>query len=227
LPDDAYLRRRRFTRAGPSVAGRDEVVPWAAVRSGSHWTTTALQSTLGNTEGDLQSVSCPTTTTCEAVGTANPIAGEYDTSGLTEQLKNGTWTTGDVAPNAVNTSIPGVDCFSTVALCAAVGTADNSPLIVWLLGDGNYTGPSITDPTYSDLYGVTCVGAHSCFAIASGVVVGITANNAKTVAKVTAPGAASAGLGAISCPKPTVCTVVGGEESASGSFATAGTITSP
>jgi hypothetical protein len=205
-----------------SVVDEGNVTAWVATGWASHWKSQLLDTTLGNNEGSLQGVSCVTVTSCVAVGWANP-AGEYAASGLTELLSDGAWTASSDAPNAVGTSIPGVDCPVTTSSCAAVGTSNGGPMIVWLQSGGNYEVVPIAGATYPDLFAVSCASASSCEAISSGKIVHVGPSRAATAAQVVAPGASSAGLGGISCPTATSCTVVGSEQTTTGIFATAAT----
>ncbi len=155
--------------------------------------------------GNLNDISCPTTTNCVAVGGDNNLAG------LAAVSSDGgsTWTESDVA-----TGVPqlnAVDC-PIATECVAVGVAQSSTS-----SDGGVTWQAHHIPTpNTTLLGVSCATTSTC------VAVGVSPGNAGPYfgqLLLSTDGGVSwsvpslptnvGALGSVDCPSPTFCVAVG------------------
>jgi hypothetical protein len=199
---------------------------------GATWTVESVPNPVDSVGSFLYGVSCPTTTSCVAVGqyftsdgdpTSGPAAGQV----LTETWDGTTWTQHPV-PNLDAYVISGfnsVSCTSAVA-CVAVG-ADTTPanpdaLRPTLAGtwDGTtwtvQTVPAPADFTDGQLLSVSCSTATACMAVGSSFADAgfeTLTESWDGAAWTTVPSPTpndDAGLIGISCTAPSACVAVGG-----------------
>lgn len=137
--------------------------------NGSRWSMMAIPNPSGSTSTDLYAVSCPTTSSCFAVGSY--AFGE--TAGLVDHWNGKAWRIMPTArrSNTTGVTLYGVSCSSTtncfaVGYFSVAGGAFRTHVQHW---DGTRWGiPS--SPNYpgsydTTLFGVSCPGAKSCFAV--------------------------------------------------------------
>ncbi len=194
-----------------------------ATTAGSPWRVGAGPDA-GSGAGQLNGVSCSSSTTCVAVGSV--ASGGGSTQALIESLAGGSWT---VAPNPVvagGSVLYGVSCLSAVD-CVAVGTRGTGEGVGELIETLNGSTWSIapTPPlgsTGSTLEGVSCTqaaGVVRCDAVGYLGVPGraqpLVMSSAGGLWQVTATPAvdsAYAILDAVSCSSAVTCTAVGYDE---------------
>jgi len=188
--------------------------------NGSTWTLQTTPNPAGTTTDDLNWVSCPIATDCEAVGSASPGG-----NGTLVEGWNGTsWTIQTVSLPAGGSDgyLAGVDCVSATA-CTAVGDYFNGSHQV-PLGEG-LTGTTWSALTMgvppgvraSGLAGVSCLSATNCIAVGfadyktSGLqpvgehgTAGVWRVNVASV-----PSSVPSGMASVACPKITFCEGVG------------------
>jgi hypothetical protein len=190
------------------------------------WSVSPSPSPLGPITGTERAVSCPTATTCFAVGI-------YDSATVHKSLIerwNGTSWSVVASPNpagATSTLLTDIDCVSATS-CFAVGYTAG-PHADWTYVERwNGTAWSIvsspTPPgTTAALQSVSCVSSTNCFAVGS-VDNGTTEKslverwNGTTWTNVATPlpaGATSSGLFSVSCASPTSCMATGTYEAGS------------
>ncbi|MGA2968506.1 MAG: fibronectin type III domain-containing protein [Acidimicrobiales bacterium] len=183
--------------------------------------------------GQLFGLSCPSATTCVAVG-YDGVNAIYSTG----TLSSGTWTwtqSTAVAPvSPGGGEFFGVSCPSAT-FCVAVGTDMNGGAIFATGAESGSTwtwSPSVLIPP--DSYGrgflnsVDCVSTTSCIAVGgnynSGGISAIGTESGGTwswVSSAVAPDNSDNGyLTGVSCPTPTACIAVGTNEIVEGTFAT-------
>lgn len=103
--------------------------PAGAMELGHGWEEGYLP---GNENGAAYGVSCPTATTCFAVGTRNPVGGGNDTTYIAE-LHDGRWKAMSAPKEGSrSTVLTGVSCASATS-CVAVGETGNELLLEPLL----------------------------------------------------------------------------------------------
>ena len=187
--------------------------------NGSKWSTVASPKVPGATDSSLADVSCPTTTTCFAVGSSGAT--------LIERWNGSKWSVvGN--PSALPTSggLNGVACTSPTS-CVAVGSGPTvtGPAIIERWNGTRWAVEShpMPMPPSSSLSGVSCDGA-TCFAVgqftnSKGVTVTLVerpdASGWSLVPSPNAPGATNNGLGGVSCASATLCFAVGSSSAAS------------
>lgn len=193
--------------------------------NGTSWTTANISLPAGGTSGELQDVSCSTTTTCTAVGWYD--ANSLPRRPLIQRLSGATWTTQvGVTPSVATLSqLQGVAC-TTNTTCNAVGlyqdsTGDTTQHSLAQLWDGSsWTLKTVADPSGSVDAGLTDI---SCYATSGCVAVG-TYNNTTTQEPLAAgwngtgwalqsvpkaSGVSDASLAGVSCPTSTTCRAAG------------------
>src|ERR1700674_1633131 len=141
----------------------------------------------------LSAVSCPTSSTCFAVG---GLFG-YGTI-LATSNGGGTWT---VQSPGTSQAITGVSCPSTTA-CFAVG--GSATILGTSNGGATWTAQSSGSTDY--LLGISCPSTTSCFAVGRSSTILSTSNGGGTW---TAQSGSANGLSGISCPSTTTCFAVG------------------
>jgi hypothetical protein len=139
--------------------------------NGAKWIRESTANPGGELYRQLQSVTCPTPSTCLAVGNVTNAAGINETLG--EQWSAGKWkvmTTPKVA--AVHfRNLYGISC-SSANSCVAVGYVQSTSssyvdLIEGLNGTWQVqTAPPITGSSFNELFSVSCT-ADTCFAVGS------------------------------------------------------------
>ncbi len=140
----------------------------------------------------LYSVSCPSTTTCTAVGKSGTIVGTINAGG--------TWVK---ETSSTTSTLYGISCVST-SECVAVGAGGT---VVFTTNAGNSWQAGQSTLT-TNLDSVSCPSSGQCWAVgASGVIVASGANNDSGPWTVQQVGGAN--LYGISCIDVTDCTAVG------------------
>jgi hypothetical protein len=138
------------------------VLPLAAQWNGTAWTEKDLPLPAGKTDGLLSSVSCPTATSCTAVGIASNAANQPES--IAEAWNGSTWTV-HVITAAAGSAISGVSCLSATS-CIAVGVGSSSSLAAKWNGT-TWTILTTADPAGSTdaiLGSVSCTSAAHCVA---------------------------------------------------------------
>jgi hypothetical protein len=200
-------------------------LPLIEAWNGTGWATANISLPGGGTSGELQDVSCSTTTTCTAVGW-------YDVSGqprrpLVHRLSGATWATQTAATPAGATlsQLQGVAC-TTNTTCDAVGLSQDSTGTTYQHSlaqhwDGSsWTLRTVADPSGGvdpGLSDISCYSSTGCVAVGTysntttqeplaAVWNGSTWTN-QSVPKAT--GVSDASLAGVSCPTSTTCRAVG------------------
>lgn len=119
----------------------------------------------------LRDVSCPTETTCVAVGASDPSGDPLDEQSLVETFSTGVWTLATSVDRAgFDNHLWAVSC-SNEANCVAAGQSQNDtlarPLILTLAtGTWGLTSPTpYRAGTFNYLYGVSCPTYRNCKAV--------------------------------------------------------------
>jgi len=196
---------------------------------GTAWTLSPSPQAAGTADDSLAAVSCPTATTCTAVGYAVDGAGAEQT--LVESWAGAAWSV--VASPDTTTGLPnsldGVSC-SSASSCTAVGsayapggTAYRTLVLTW--SGGGWSAATSPDPSTGDdvLQSVACGASGTCTAVgyattASGIQQGlVTTTDGGPWSTVTTPQPGQYGniLGGVACVA-TVCTAAGSEETGAG-----------
>lgn len=185
----------------------------ADVWNGSTWTTSTTALPGGATDDFLYAVSCPTTTTCVAVG--DQITSSHALT-LAEKWNGTTWsvTTTQNASGSTSDFLYGVSCSSTTA-CLTVGTSVSSSGSNGMSETYNGTswGSAVTTPG-AGVSAVSCVSGTFCLAVGydgfSGPLAAIWNGTSWSTTSALKPGDAdSASLDGVSCVSATACTAVG------------------
>jgi hypothetical protein len=203
------------TAVGTDTTG-DGALPLAARWNGTAWTESDLPLPAGKTDGLLSSVSCPTATSCVAVGTASNAANQAEAFA---EVWNGSAWTAHVITATTGSTVSGVSCVSATS-CVAVGRASSSSLAVKWNGT-TWTTVKTADPvgsTDATLNGVSCTSAAHCVAVGSyhksgnrQVTLSEFWNGTKWALHATPglPNPKASELVAVSCTVPFSCTAVG------------------
>jgi hypothetical protein len=109
--------------------------------------------------GSLEGVSCPSTTSCFAVGYSN-------FGGLVEHWNGWSWKITTSPPGSTNAALRGVSCPSTTS-CFAVGDTGVKSLVEHWNGSSwsLMASPNPRGSTLTVLNGVSCPSTTSCFAV--------------------------------------------------------------
>ena len=204
----------RCRAVGPAQNGSDIL---SEPLHGSHWVSSALIDPLGPLPSVLNGVSCPSPTSCIAVGSFVP----GNSMPLAETWNGSAWTTENVPTpaGAASAQLNAVSCPS-VATCTAVGSSTmsdggSSHGLVETWSGGSWRIQSSPQVADSALTGVSCGSPTSC------VAVGAQSSGAHTLAQVwngstwaieptpEPPTAEASVLNAVSCSAATACTAVG------------------
>jgi hypothetical protein len=181
---------------------------WDGVR----WSRQLTPNPAGMQTGGLAKVSCPTTSTCVAVGEAF-IPGSGDLP-LIERWDGGTWSVQSAAlPAGVDFGMLHAVSCSSPGACTAVGfygLSDGTqvPLIerwdgqAWNLQDS-------PDASGNGLEGVSCTSATWCIAVGGQTSEIWDGHSWSTQPAVAPPGVVGTHLASVSCASPTACTAVG------------------
>ena len=210
-----------------AVGGQDgSSVPLVERWDGSTWTSQSAPAPAGADSSSLESVSCPSATSCMASGDYHAPGGGSSTHLFIERWNGSTWTlisTPSLA-GATSSALYGVSCASATD-CSAVGfqSQTSSAGDELLAEHWNGTGWSIQPTpqpaggTYLALSDVSCPAAGTCAAVSgyrnntSSIVTLAEAWNGTswsiqpTVNRAVADGE----LSDVSCPSTTACTAVG------------------
>jgi hypothetical protein len=200
--------------------------------NGSHWSSMTSPKPSGSSTPALTAVSCPSTTSCFAVGSYGvPTIGFVKT--LVEHWNGSHWSIVP-SPNPTGSSgtfLSGVSCPSTTS-CFAVGsdTVPRTAAIGALVEhwDGNtwsiMTSANLTGSTQSYLFGVSCPSPNSCFAVGSYSVSRTEKSllerwNGSAWGVMNSPNRAGyVALHGVSCPNTMNCYAVGYYENNNGPF---------
>jgi hypothetical protein len=169
--------------------------------------------------GDLSALSCPSTTTCVAVGGYDDSSG-YDHT-LAEVQDAGGWS---IVPTPEIGGLTGVSC-PTSTDCIAVGTYDNwlafasVPLAEQWNGSGwsSLSLPNVNvPPTDGGLQAVSCSSSTACTAVGGSGAEFWDGQDWSSQSIASAPGDVVATLRGVSCTSSTACTAVGSYDDGSG-----------
>jgi len=216
-----------------SQLSKATTAPLVEVLGGSAWTPSVLIGPAGLTDPTLSSVSCTTSTSCVAVGSATQPSADssYNLPGqnsvpFAEVLAGTTWTLSLLPTPAVSagSQLTEISCFSAGS-CVAIGTyldslLSNQTYVETLAGT---TWSEVALPTLPSWYGstpggVSCPAVTDCIAVGSASLrsgaVGSFASSWNgttwTTASLPGPlGGLEAGLTAISCTSGTACVAIG------------------
>ena len=193
----------------------------SGAESGGVWTWSMAQHVFLNQVGAarLNSVSCPTTTTCLAVG-SSPLQGDYALG--TES--GGTWTWTTQTGSAASAGLAGVSCVSST-FCVAVGSDSvNLPFFTTatLAGsDVTWTADVMMSTDSSGdgvLTGVSCTTTSTCVAVGHDTNAGAIFSSGdlggsgwtwSANTPVTPDSAGGGNFSAVSCPQDSDCVAVG------------------
>ena len=193
--------------------------------NGRTWAIQTTPNPAGSLDVFLSGVSCPTPTSCFAVGSASSSSSPATT--LVERWNGKTWTI-QASPNpagSLNVFLSGVSC-PTPTSCFAVGNSDGLPVkrLVERWNGKTWTIHTIPDPTgspYASVNGVSCPSPTSCYAVGSvspaeGTSMTLVEHwNGKTWAMQASPNpphTVIAGLSGVACPTLTNCFAVGADD---------------
>jgi hypothetical protein len=157
---------------GPNVNNNADNQALLETLSGTTWTATSL----GNAGDDLRSISCPSTTSCMAVGYNNSNAA------VTESLSSGTWTRGTIpVPSGASfNGIVGVECPTSINDCVAIGglrvpaNASNADTLIETDTNGTWTPTTGIDPStgFGFPEALSCPDLSSCVGVGQMAIAG-------------------------------------------------------
>jgi hypothetical protein len=190
-------------------------------RNGTTSTLVPSPNPTGASSSRLTGVSCPTTTSCVAVGYSGPSSAPTT---LVESWNGTSWSI-VTSPNRTGTGgseLLGVSCTAATS-CVAVGVSGKSSASKTLVESWNgtswsiVTSPNGTDTAASSLQAVSCSAATSCVAVGGSMspVENDTLTevwNGTSWSIVASPNAAGANLSeltGVSCSSATTCVAVG------------------
>jgi hypothetical protein len=210
-----------------NVIGGPPTSPYAEAWNGTAWSPLTPTIPSGATSSYLESISCPSASTCSAAGFyEDGTGGQFP---LVERWSGG-WTVQStpVPRSARESSLAGVSC-PALASCLTVGVSDQR-----VLAEGwNGTGWSLAraaDPSGTlgaSLNAVACASSTSCLAVGNfsrylGNMEALGEHWDGTAWSIAAPanpkGSTDFRLSAVSCSSATACTAVGGYRDSSLSF---------
>jgi hypothetical protein len=187
--------------------------------TGTAWAVVASPNPGGQSDVTLRSISCPSTTSCFAVGGTQPRAQTDPWQTLIERWNGTAWSivASPNPPGAHHSVLQGVDCSSTSdcwAVGFSVGTGNHYLIERWHGGAWTVaTAPNPGGSTTLGLEGVACPAASACIAVGS------YPNNSRALTMVdrwngsawafVANGGSDARLRRVSCVTPTNCFAVG------------------
>jgi hypothetical protein len=197
--------------------------------NGTHW---AIQSTPspGVSGSQLFGISCPTSTSCTAVGGYQAVvSGPEET--LVEHWNGSTWSM-QTSPNVSGSTfnlLTGVSCTSASA-CIAVGYSEDGSGFEHMLAEG-WDGhvwsieptPYSSGLTEGNFNGVSCTSATSCTAVGNETsntefVTLVERWNGQAWAVQSSPSGYAGALEGVSCTSATACTATGMYEPVNGPF---------
>jgi hypothetical protein len=207
------------TAVGAYRTGSGHQFTLAESWNGSRWILDKTPNPTGTTTDTLNWISCPTSSTCEAVGAASP-----DTSGVLVEARDGSsWQlrSAPLPSGGTDGYLSGVDCTSTSA-CTAVGDYFNGsstvPLVErWQGTTWNHEAVAAPEGAEaSGLEGVSCASSTNCNAVgyadnSSGLTpIGKQWNGTKwTMSTASVPPGSPSAMVSVSCPTTTFCEGVG------------------
>jgi hypothetical protein len=178
---------------------------------GTGWSVVAGPSIDGATSSELSGVSCPTPTTCIAVGSVTMSIAAGTRTLVEEWVNGGAWSivTGPDLGGASPSSLAGVSC-SSAASCFAVGAAGDSTLAEFWDGSSWSVVPSLNP---GNLFGVSCPSATSCYAVGESgtdtLVEHWDGNTWSVMPSASTQHEFGPGLVGVACSSPTSCYAVG------------------
>lgn len=221
---------------GYAVDGAGNRVLASESWNGSAWTVQAISAPAATTSPLLNSVSCATAISCEAVGWA---ANASNTQILIADTWNGTaWTNQTPAtPAGVGANLTSVTCVAANS-CEAVGSSSTGPGLFGGLAESwngaAWSEQSVPAPggtIQSGFSAVSCPSASSCTAVGTASVsgpgplttgepeIGTWNGSAWSVQALPAPaGELDTSLASVSCTSPSNCEAVGSEDTQDNSF---------
>jgi hypothetical protein len=187
--------------------------------NGTSWSIAPSPNPAGIAVSGLASVHCTSATFCVAVGSA--FTSTFDSSAektLVEHWNGTSWkiVPSPNKPGAIDSGLAGVWCTSATN-CFAVGHSSTTLVTKTLIErwDGTswriVASPSPAGISQSELSGVTCPSATSCFAVGSGAGTLVERWNGSGWSMMTSPnpvGSTGSSLTSISCPTTTRCYAV-------------------
>jgi hypothetical protein len=188
--------------------------------NGTSWSIVASPNPAGATNSWLKDLSCPSTTSCYAVGSVR-----YDDASVHTLIErwNGTSWAVSTSPNPDPTAdeLLGVACMSTTS-CFAVGVSANisTPGIIARWNGTSWSLAAHPEPTppNNTLAAVSCPTANGCFGVghyttSSGTIATLVerpnGTGWSTVPSANPAGDTHSQLAGVSCPSATVCFAVG------------------
>ncbi|MHA3702385.1 hypothetical protein ACXR2U_09365 [Jatrophihabitans sp. YIM 134969] len=244
--DTAYLSAVDCTATTRCVAVGDATTAtghaaFVAQLAGTTWSTSVLPAPAGEREGSLVDVSCPTSTTCYAIGSTGSLSEGSRYSATTYRLRGTTWTQlADPIPSSPRSGLSALSC-AGAQTCVAVGSDSysypNRPTAQVFDGTVWHSStladvPLSSSPRLSD---ISCATTSSCVAVGvtsdgDGVehplVESLTDANWRSTRVASPDPTLAAGLDAVSCPSARSCVAVGstgGNEPAAAQTAVAAT----
>ena len=204
--------------------GSELPVPLAERWNGRSWSVQTVPNPVADeAQAELQGVSCPSITSCTAVGSMN--SDPIDQFTLAEHWNGSTWAV-QTTPNPSGTwlQLTAVSCAST-RVCTAVGFYTDGAGVVsnlverWSRGSWSIqSAPPPAGATASKLASVSCASITACTAVgnytnSAGVVSTLVerwSGGSWSIQSAPPPaGAMSSMLNGVSCPSTSVCTAVG------------------
>jgi hypothetical protein len=178
--------------------------------NGSSWSVMASPNPTGSILSSLVSVSCPSTTSCFAVG--DYFTAFFETTPTLVEHWNGSgWKIMTSPTGNRGASLDGVSCPSKTS-CFAVGYTDFGGLVEHWNGSSWKIATSPPDSTYA-LRGVSCPSTTSCFAVGDSEVKSLVehwnGSSWSLMASPNPPGSTITVLNGVSCPSTTSCFAVG------------------
>lgn len=207
----------------------------AEMWNGTAWTIQATPNPAGGLYNSLEAISCPSPTSCMAVGTANDPVGGTSTT-LAESWNGTIWSivpTPNVAGSSDN-NLGGVSCASATA-CIAVGSSTpsggggNTVTLAEAWNGTTWTILSTPNPAgslFTQLAAVSCSSSTMCTAVGSfdsntsGLLTLAERWNGTTWSiqtTVNPSGSISSSLAGVACPASNYCTAVGTRGNSTGS----------
>lgn len=208
---------------GNEVSRSGTETPLVATQSGGSWTSQDLSLPTGLRNGYLTSVSCSSSTSCVAVGSATPGSEVTPPVAIIATDTNGNWTVTALArpKDVLAAALVSVSC-PTRTTCVAVGEAErgaSDQRYEAILSGGHWSGTLVASPAgirLEDFTAVSCSSATHCdgaidYEASDHVQAAINTWNGKKWSN--SPAATSTGLISVylslSCPTASSCVAVG------------------
>lgn len=221
--DDVSCKATTCVAVGDEVSNSGVETPLVATESGGSWSSKDLSLPTGLRNGSLVSVSCSSTTSCVAVGSATPGSEFTPPVAIIATDTNGSWSVTSLArpKEVLAAALVSVSC-PTSTTCVAVGEAArgaSDQRYQAILSGGQWSGTLVASPAgtrLEDFTAVSCPSATHCdaaidYETAGHVRAGIVTWSAKkwsNDAVATTSGLAAVYTG-LSCPTTTSCVAVG------------------